>query len=512
MANLRLPMLFLLLLSFEKLVLSVDAEKYSRRDFPPDFVFGSGTSAYQYEGAAFEDGRTPSIWDTATHSGNIYRGNGDIACDGYHKYKEDIQLMAETGLEAYRFSISWSRLIPNGRGPVNPKGLEYYNNVINELLKHGIQPYATLTHDDIPQSIEDEYEGWLSRKIVSDFTAFADLCFREFGDRVLFWTTVNEANIFVLGGYDWGAIPPQRCSRPFGIWNCSRGDSSLEPYIAGHNILLAHASAVRLYKKKYQGVQHGSIGINIYTFHFVPFTNATEDVIAAERAKRFFIGWIVDPLVFGDYPEIVKKHAGTRIPAFTEHEREQVKGSFDFIGLNHYMTSYVTDKSSSLERNSSDFFADMAVQMMVGDVHGDTPPGEYPFEPSGLAGILEYFKQFYGNPPIHIHENGQRTQRNTTLNDTGRVKYLHGYIGSVLDALRNGSNTKGYFQWSFLDVFELVDGYESAYGLYYVDLDDKDLKRYPKLSSHWYSNFLKGKTISLDFTLNIEKSTYHFSQ
>ncbi|XP_052191981.1 beta-glucosidase 11-like isoform X2 [Diospyros lotus] len=450
MANLRLPMLFLLLLSFEKLVLSVDAEKYSRRDFPPDFVFGSGTSAYQYEGAAFEDGRTPSIWDTATHSGNIYRGNGDIACDGYHKYKEDIQLMAETGLEAYRFSISWSRLIPNGRGPVNPKGLEYYNNVINELLKHG--------------------------------------------------------------GYDWGAIPPQRCSRPFGIWNCSRGDSSLEPYIAGHNILLAHASAVRLYKKKYQGVQHGSIGINIYTFHFVPFTNATEDVIAAERAKRFFIGWIVDPLVFGDYPEIVKKHAGTRIPAFTEHEREQVKGSFDFIGLNHYMTSYVTDKSSSLERNSSDFFADMAVQMMVGDVHGDTPPGEYPFEPSGLAGILEYFKQFYGNPPIHIHENGQRTQRNTTLNDTGRVKYLHGYIGSVLDALRNGSNTKGYFQWSFLDVFELVDGYESAYGLYYVDLDDKDLKRYPKLSSHWYSNFLKGKTISLDFTLNIEKSTYHFSQ
>ncbi|KAL7186716.1 hypothetical protein ACSBR2_028444 [Camellia fascicularis] len=158
--------------------------------------------------------------------------------------------MVETGLEAYRFSISWLRLIPNGRGPVNPKGLEYYNNLINELVKHGIQPHATM-HIDVPQVLEDEYGGWLSRKMVGDFIAYAEVCFREFGDRVLHWTTVNEGNVFVIGGYDIGGIPPQRCSAPFGI-NCSKGNSSTEPYIAAHHILLAHSSAARLYKQKYQ--------------------------------------------------------------------------------------------------------------------------------------------------------------------------------------------------------------------------------------------------------------------
>ncbi|GAV58299.1 Glyco_hydro_1 domain-containing protein [Cephalotus follicularis] len=159
--------------------------------------------------------------------------------------------MVDTGLEAYRFSISWSRLIPNGRGPVNPKGLQYYNNLINELISHGIQPHVTLYHFDLPQTLEDEYQGWLSRKIVKDFTDYANVCFKEFGDRVLHWTTVNEPNVLVLGGYDLGFFPPGRCSSSaFGL-NCSRGNSSTEPYLAAHNILLAHASVARLYKNKY---------------------------------------------------------------------------------------------------------------------------------------------------------------------------------------------------------------------------------------------------------------------
>ncbi|XP_058227505.1 beta-glucosidase 11-like isoform X1 [Rhododendron vialii] len=483
-------------------VLVFCAEDFSRHDFPPDFVFGSGTSAYQVEGAAFEDGRTPSIWDTFAHDGNAHGDTGDIACDGYHKYKEDIQLMVETGLEAYRFSIAWSRLIPNGRGPVNPKGLEYYNNFINELIRYGIQPHVTLVHSDLPQALEDEYGGWISRKVVKDFTAYADVCFRQFGDRISYWNTFNEANVFVLGGYDVGFTPPTRCSPPFGIANCSKGNSSSEPYIAAHNILLAHASAASLYKNKYQGRQKGFIGINIFAYWFVPYTNATEDVVATQRAKDFMIGWFVNPLVFGDYPDIVKKNAGTRIPAFSNLESKQVKGSFDFVGVNHYFTGYIKNNPNKLKMDNRDFNADMAADMIF--VHGDTPPDQLPITFSGLAEVLEYFKQVYGNPPIYIHENGLQTLHSSTLDDMPRVKYLCGFIGSLLDALRNGSNARGYFIWSFLDVFELLDGYNSAFGLYYVDMDDKDLKRYPKLSAHWYSKFLKGRAINPDAVLEFE--------
>ncbi|CAA2957619.1 beta-glucosidase 10-like isoform X2 [Olea europaea var. sylvestris] len=470
-------------------------DHYSRTDFPADFVFGSGTSAYQYEGAASEDGRSPSIWDTFAHSGHTNGANGDIACDGYHKYKDDIQLMVETNLEAFRISISWSRLIPNGRGPINQKGLHYYNNLIDELISCGIQPHVTLNHIDLPQALEDEYGGWLSRKILKDFTAYADVCFREFGDRVLYWTTVNEANIFAVGGYDQGIIAPGRCSDRT---RCSWGNSSNETYIAGHNILLAHAAVVRLYRAKYQAIQKGYVGFNIYTMWFEPYTNATEDLIATQRANDFFIGWLIDPLIFGDYPETVKKNAQTRIPTFTKLESEQIKGSVDFIGVNHYTTAFVKDNPSILEADNGGFSADLAAQII--EQQGDTPQDQYPVLPSGLYGVLEYLKQVYGNQPVYIHENGQMTRRNGTLNDTPRVEYFQAYIGSLLDALRNGSNVKGYFAWTFLDGLELLDGYGTSFGFYYVDLDDKDLRRYQKLSARWYASFLKGKTRSNSIT------------
>ncbi|KAL3505316.1 hypothetical protein ACH5RR_035157, partial [Cinchona calisaya] len=387
------------------------------------------------EGAALEDGRTLRTWDTFVLANTDYYNGatGDIACDEYHKYKEDVQHMVDIGLEAYRFSISWSRLIPNGRGPVNPKGLDYYNNLMDELIMHGIQPHVTLYRIDTPQALEDEYEGWLSRDMVRDFTAYADVCFKEFGDRVLHWTTVNEANVFSIGGYDNALTPPGRCSPPFGLV-CPKGNFSTEPYIAAHNLLLAHSSVVQLYDKKYK---------------------ATEDVNAAQRAIDFYIGWILHPLVFGDYPDIIKKNAGTRLPVLTSPESKLVKGSFDFIGLNHYATFYIKDNPSSLKMETRDVNADMAASFMC-----------------------------------------LQTARDGTPNDTGRVKCIHAYIGTFLDALRDGvSNTKGYFLWSFLDGFEVLGGYENAFGLVYVDLNDKQLRRYPKLSAHWYSHFLKGRSI-----------------
>ncbi|GAB4829875.1 glycosyl hydrolase 1 [Ancistrocladus abbreviatus] len=502
MAMVRLTPVFLILFHVISLALSsvpvLGAKGYSRHDFPAGFLFGSGTSAYQVEGAANEDGRTPSIFDTFAHAGTRHFGNGDVASDEYHKYKEDVQLMVDTGLDAYRFSISWSRLIPNGRGPINPRGLEYYNNLIDELLDHGIQPHVTLVHLDVPQALEDEYGGFLNRRIVVDFTAYADVCFREFGDRVLHWTTINEANIFVMGGYDAGEAPPGHCSAPFGF-NCQKGNSTIEPYIAAHNMLLSHASAARLYKKKYQGIQHGYIGFSLYAFGVVPLTSSTEDVVASQRFQDFFMGWFMQPLMFGDYPEVMKRTAGNRIPSFTEGESNLVKGSFDFIGLNHYFTFYIKDNPSSLKMELRDYIADIAVRLIPN--LDDAPPGGFPFNGWGLQGVLEYFKQEYGNPPIYIHENGQRTDRNITLNDTSRVKYLEAFIGSVLDAIRNGSNARGYFSWSFLDVFELLGGYQSIFGLYYVDFDDPNLTRRPKLSQRWYSAFLKGKAIPLDSVL-----------
>ncbi|KAL2535542.1 Beta-glucosidase 11 [Forsythia ovata] len=453
-----LSMLFLLA------VAAAHGGDYSREDFPADFVFGSGTSAYQYEGAAFEDGRTPSIWDTFAHSGHTGGATGDVACDGYHKYKEDTGLMVDTHLEAFRFSISWSRLIPNGRGPINPKGLEYYNNFINELINHGIQPHVTLHHIDLPQALDDEYGGWLSRKIVKDFVVYADTCFREFGDRVLHWTTINEANIFSVGGYDEGLIAPGHCSRPVQN-NCSKGNSSIEPYIVGHNILLAHSAVAEL---------------------------------------------LVDPLIYGDYPDIVKKNAGKRIPAFTEYESKQIKGSIDFLGVNHYRTLYVK-RSRTIPAPSKELTYFLGSAVKLGDLFSD----EYAIMPWGLYGVLEYLKQAYGNPPIYVQENerayglaGQVTRRNGTLYDKSRVEYLHAYIGGMLDAIRNGSNTRGYFSWTFLDCLELLDGYNTSFGLYYVDLDDKNLTRYPKLSAHWYSHFLKGKSTSSNAITLVEKNTF----
>ncbi|XP_004294405.1 PREDICTED: beta-glucosidase 11-like [Fragaria vesca subsp. vesca] len=423
----------------------------------------------------------------------MHGATGDIACDQYHKYKEDVQLMVDTGLEAYRFSISWSRLIPNGRGPVNPKGLQYYNNLVDQLISKGIQPHVTLHHSDLPQALDDDYGGWISPQIIKDFTAYANVCFEQFGDRVKHWTTMNEPNVFVLGGYDIGFLPPSRCSAPFGV-NCSRGDSTTEPYLAIHNFLLSHASAAALYKQTYQHKQRGFIGINVLAFWFIPRTETHKDRAAAQRAMDFYFGWVVHPLVYGEYPQVMKKNAGSRLPTFTSAESALVKGSLDFIGLNYYYTQYAKDNSAALNIQTRDYVADSAIQ--ISPLDHNTSTLEFPITPWGMEGLLEYIKQNYGNPPLYIHENGQQTRRNSSLEDWSRIEYLRGHIHSLLNVIRNGSNARGYFMWSLLDSIELLGGYEISYGLYYIDLDDPDLKRQPKLSAHWYSKFLKNKNIT----------------
>ncbi|XP_023644132.1 putative beta-glucosidase 5 isoform X2 [Capsella rubella] len=458
---------------------------FSRSHFPEGFVFGAGTSAYQWEGAAAEDGRKPSVWDTHCHSRDI--GNGDIACDGYHKYKEDVKLMVETGLDAFRFSISWSRLIPNGRGPVNQKGLQFYKNLIQELVSHGIEPHVTLYHYDHPQNLEDEYGGWINNRMIKDFTAYTDVCFREFGNHVKFWTTINEANVFAIGGYNDGETPPGRCSIPGK--NCLLGNSSSETYIAGHNLLLAHASVSRLYKQKYKDKQGGSIGFGLYLMDFTPSTSSEDDAITTQRAKDFYFGWFLGPLIFGDYPDTMRRTIGSRLPFFSEEESEQVKGSSDFLGINHYFAASVT--SSKSNSGNPDFYSDMGGYVTC---MNQSLSFEYPVAPWTMEAVLEYIKQSYGNPPVYILENGTPIKQQK---DTPRVEYLHAYIGAMLKSIRNGSDTRGYFVWSFMDLYELRGGYHDGYGLYSVNFSDPHRKRSPRLSAHWYSNFLKSKTTLL---------------
>ncbi|XP_078149855.1 beta-glucosidase 22-like isoform X2 [Carex rostrata] len=441
---------------------------------------------------------------------------GDVASDGYHKYKEDVKLMADTGLEAYRFSISWSRLIPDGRGEVNPKAVEYYNGLIDELLKHGIQIHVMIYHFDLPQILEDEYQGWLSPKIIEDFTAYADVCFREFGDRVKHWTTMSEPNVLGIGSYDQGLWPPARCSNPFGVINCTIGDSTVEPYIAVHNLILAHASAYNLYHTKYHELQGGMVGINVYSFGVYPFSDSHADKEAAQRIRDFYVGWIVDPVTNGDYPRVMKKIVGPRLPSFSKHQSEMLRGAFDFIGLNHYTSLYITDASNYENSGPCDFIADTFAQTSTNK--NIRPDGGYnPIDselvpdPNGLEHMLEYFKATYDNPPLYVQENGLPMAYNNSLEDKKRIDYLSGFIGSTLTAIRNGANVKGYFVWSFVDVFEFITGYETTLGLYSVDFESEERTRKPRLSAHWYSNFLTNNGTVSPPDLS-DESNYHGEQ
>ncbi|KAM3329683.1 hypothetical protein ACQJBY_026615 [Aegilops geniculata] len=486
------PLLWFLLL-LRVAALPEDATAVTRRDFPHGFIFGAGTSAYQVEGAAAEDGRKPSIWDTFTHQGySADKSTGDVAADQYHHYKDDVKLMHDLGLDAYRFSISWPRLIPDGRGEINLKGLEYYNNLIHELIRHGIQPHVTIYHFDLPQSLQDEYNGLLSPRFIDDYTMYADTCFKSFGDRVKHWVTINEPNVETLGGFDSGTWPPRRCSHPFGT-NCAGGNSTTEPYIAAHHLLLAHASAVSLYRNKYQASQKGHIGITLLTGWYAPATNASQDAAAATRMNDFHIGWFMHPLVYGDYPPVMKIRVGARLPNVTVEQSKKLSGSFDFIGLNHYAVFPTVADESAFNLKQRDYFADGGV----------ANPTKYILEneyaPWALGELLEHVKLKYGNPAIMIHENGYgdapKTPGKIKYDDDNRSKILQNYLEVLYLSIRNGSNVQGYFVWSFVDVFEFLFGNRMRFGLCGVDMSTAGRKRYGRNSARWYSGFLNGSEL-----------------
>uniref|UniRef100_J3MZ44 4-hydroxy-7-methoxy-3-oxo-3,4-dihydro-2H-1,4-benzoxazin-2-yl glucosidebeta-D-glucosidase n=1 Tax=Oryza brachyantha TaxID=4533 RepID=J3MZ44_ORYBR len=489
LAGMRVPVpsvvFFLLLLA----AAARGGSALTRRDFPEGFVFGAGTSAFQVEGAAAEDGRKPSIWDTFTHQGYSTDGStADVSADQYHHYKEDVKLMYDMSLDAYRFSISWPRLVPDGRGEINPKGLEYYNNLIDELIMHGIQPHVTIYHFDLPQVLQDEYGGILGPRFIEDYTDYAEVCFKNFGDRVKHWVTLNEPNIEPIGGCDCGYQPPQRCSYPFGT-NCTGGNSSTEPYIAAHHLLLAHASAVSLYRQKYQASQGGQIGLTLMGWWYEPKTDTPEDAAAAMRMNEFQIGWFMHPLVHGNYPPLMRSRVGARLPSIAASDLEKIRGSFDFIGINHYFVVRV-QSSDANDQRLRDYFVDAdPFEEGFDEVH-------FEYHPWALGKVLHHLKLKYGNPTVMIHENGDpdwpEAPGKIDYDDGFRSEFLQSYLEALYLSIRNGSDARGYFVWSLLDGFEFLFGYGARFGLCGVDFAAAARTRYARSSARWYSGFLRG--------------------
>ncbi|KAJ3680033.1 hypothetical protein LUZ60_016311 [Juncus effusus] len=494
------PLVVALALFFHLLPLALALQ---RSQFPDSFLFGTATSSYQIEGAYKEGNKGSSNWDNFTRiQGKIEDGsNGDVADDHYHKFKEDIELMHSLGVNTYRFSLSWSRILPRGRhGKINPKGIEFYNTIIDALLQKGIQPFVTLNHFEIPQALEDLYGAWLSPKIQEDFVYFAELCFKSFGDRVKLWATVNEPNVMVKSGYLCGSYPPGRCSQPYG--NCTFGNSSIEPYLAGHNVILSHAKAVDVYRRKYREKQGGTIGIVIFSNWFEPLRNITADFLAAQRVLSFEVAWFLDPIMFGEYPPEMRETLKDKLPEFSSEEKELLlRTKLDFIGMNHYSTSYAKDCiSSSCEFDS---WNGNALVMEYGERDG-VPIGDStgvpPFHvvPYGIEKMVMYVKDRYNNTPMYITENGysQVKEMNPYMYDIKRIRYMHDYLTFLHSAIKKGADVRGYMVWSLIDNFEWSAGYTVKFGLYYVDFSSQ--KRVPRESANWYEKFLGGLNVSRD--------------
>jgi beta-glucosidase len=454
------------------------------KNFPPDFTWGSATSAYQIEGAWREAGKGPHVWDVFAHTpGKVARGeNGDRACDHYHRFREDVKLMAGIGLQAYRFSISWARIQPDGMGEANEAGIAFYNELIDELLAHGIQPWITLHHWDLPAALQFEYNGWLGRETTDYFAGFARICFEHFGDRVRHWITLNESWVIAMLGYHDGVFAPGR-----------KSDS--EPYRVAHHLILAHAKAVRVYREEFKAGQGGIIGMTNNCDWRQPKTDSTADRAAAQRSLEFFLAWFTDPIYFGDYPAVMRERVGEQLPGFTEEEKELVIGSSDFFGLNHYNTMYAShvpegETVQNYVYSNAGIFADQRVALTA-DPEWELTDMQWPVVPWGLREMLLWISERYDNPPIYITENGCATPDEVSdghCADPRRISFLQGYIAAVHEAIERGADVRGYFVWSLLDNFEWASGYDKRFGMVHVNFDT--LERTPKDSARWYGKVI----------------------
>ncbi|PGH28162.1 hypothetical protein AJ80_00052 [Polytolypa hystricis UAMH7299] len=465
---------------------------------PSDFLWGFATASYQIEGSPDADGRLPANWDTFTSiPGKVADGSsGAVACDSYNRTDEDIALLKQCRAKAYRFSLSWSRIIPLGgrNDPVNEKGIQHYVKFVDDLLAAGITPMVTLFHWDLPDNLDKRYGGFLNKEeFVADFANYARVVYKAL-PKVKHWITFNEPWCSSILGYSTGLFAPGRTSDRT---KSAEGDSSREPWIVGHSLLVAHGAAVKVYRDEFKPQNGGEIGITLNGDWAMPWDPENPaDVEACDRKIEFSISWFADPVYFGKYPDSMRKQLGDRLPEFTEEDAALVKGSNDFYGMNHYCANYIKNKTG--EADPDDFLGNL--ESLLEDKNG-TPVGPETQSawlqphPEGFRKLLKWLSDRYGKPKIYVTENGTSLKGENDLpidqllNDEFRVNYFRGYIAAMADSYTlDGVNVRAYMAWSLLDNFEWAEGYETRFGVTYVDYEGGQ-KRHPKKSAKEIGNF-----------------------
>lgn len=430
--------------------------------FPQDFVWGAATAAYQIEGAWNIDGKGESIWDRFCHEpGNIDNAQtGDVACDHYRRYKDDIALMKELGLKGYRFSLSWPRVLPDGTTKtINDKGLDFYQRLVEELLEQGIEPYATLYHWDLPYALEQSRGGWTNRDIAGYFADYAHLMVDKLGDRVKNWMTLNEPGVVTHCGYRAGTHAP--------------GVKDLKTSLAvAHNLLLSHGSAMKAIRDTRADVK---VGIVLCLWPCVSASNDPADIAAAQLSWEKDGAWFLDPLFKGSYPEQAWKSYGRLVPDVKPDDFETIKQPMDFLGVNYYYRT-VTGASGQVTRIPGSEYTEMGWE-----VHAP-----------GIRDILLQVKRDYPDvPPIYITENGaafKDKDDDGKIHDERRLAYIRDHLAYVNDAMSKGVEVKGYFAWSLMDNFEWAFGYSKRFGLIQVNYATQ--KRTFKDSALWYQKVI----------------------
>jgi len=436
--------------------------------FPDGFLWGAATSAYQIEGSPLADGAGPSNWHRFTRiPGKVRDGDtGDVACDHYNRWAEDVALMKSLGLGAYRFSISWSRVMPEGRGTVNQKGLDFYRRLVDALREAGIRPMATLYHWDLPAALDDR-GGWTNPDVAGWFADYARACFRSLDGAVDLWTTLNEPWVIADGGYLHGVLAPGHASP----WEAPR---------ASKNLLLAHAGAVAAYRAEGKG----QIGLVVNLEPKYPASERPEDLSAVARADAYMNRQYLDPALLGKVPEGLAEIFGEAWDRPSDAELAAMKVPIDYLGINYYTRAVVQDDPRSfpvmegraLQRNAT---------------HTETGWEVYP---DGLYDVLTWVRRRYGSIPLYVTENGAAfydppVAPEPLLHDPLRVAYLEAHLGAVRRAIADGVDVRGYFAWSLLDNLEWAHGFRKRFGIVHVDFATQ--KRTPKASARFYAEVIR---------------------